>query len=262
MSGALNLHAEQDSVAQALAQQGYVHTPATQASALFGPQDPAAFVAFAASWNALELDSWMADRGAYRRRRHAVFRLRPDGSAERQPHQPHYQSLDYNRLNGGVARWFAPMADAEADSPLLRAVLAGSARVFAAVAPVADGWKVEVHQFRIEANPGVPGLPTPEGMHRDGVDWVLVLMIHRHNIAAGTTTIHDLQGTALGSFTLSQAWEAAWVDDHRCFHGVTPVLPLQPDRPGWRDVLVVTLRRWRADVDEHPDTHPAGVPGA
>lgn len=248
MSPVLQLTAVQSEVVRALAQHGYVHTPASAAQALFGACDAAAFQRFAVSWDTLELDGWMADRGAYRRRRHAVFLLRADGRAERQPHQPHYQSLDYNPLNGGVARWFAPVLDAQAESPLLREVLGSCAQVFGSVTPAPEGWIVEVHQFRIEAQPGVPGLPTPEGVHRDGVDWVLVLMIHRHAIAAGTTTIHDLDGAMLGSFTLTTAWEAAWVDDHRCFHGVTPVVPLYPDQAGWRDVLVVTLRRRTTSV--------------
>jgi hypothetical protein len=38
--------------------------------------------------------------------------------------------------------------------------------------------------------PDEPGQPTPEGVHRDGVDYVLVLMVRRTNIAQGTTTIH------------------------------------------------------------------------
>ena len=36
---------------------------------------------------------------------------RPDGIT-RKPNQPHYQSRDFNALNGGIARWFEPMLDA------------------------------------------------------------------------------------------------------------------------------------------------------
>jgi hypothetical protein len=80
-------------------------------------------------------------------------------------------------------------------------------------------------------------------VHRDGVDWVLVLMVERHNIASGTTTVHAPDGRELGAFTLTDPFDAALVDDHRVFHGVTPVEPLDPARPAWRDVLVVTLRQ-------------------
>ena len=55
--------------------------------------------------------------------------------------------------------------------------------------------------------------PTPEGLHRDGVDYVLVLLVDRQNIASGMTTIHALDGRALGHFTLTDPFDAALVDD-------------------------------------------------
>jgi hypothetical protein len=103
-------------------------------------------------------------------------------------------------------------------------------------------WHVEVHQFRIEARTGEFGRPTPEGVHRDGVDFVLVLLVNRTNIVSGVTSVHDLTGKELGEFTLTQPFDAALVDDARVMHGVTPVEPLNPAEPGYRDVLVVTFR--------------------
>ena len=50
-------------------------------------------------------------------------------------------------------------------------------------------------------------------------------------------------GASLGGFTLSQAFDAALVDDHRVYHGVTPVSAKDGDRASHRDVLVVTYRR-------------------
>ena len=104
-------------------------------------------------------------------------------------------------------------------------------------------WLVEVHQFRIEAQAGVPGLPTPEGMHRDGVDYVLVLLVRRCNIDSGTTLVGNPSGAFESSFTLVDAFDAALVDDHRVYHGVTAVEALDPSLTAYRDVLVVTLRR-------------------
>jgi len=95
----------------------------------------------------------------------------------------------------------------------------------------------------LEALPGVAGLPTPEGVHRDGVDYVLVLLIARHNIVSGTTTIHDGERRLLGEFTLTTPFDAALVHDARVYHGVTAVEPLDPTAAAYRDVLVVTLRR-------------------
>jgi hypothetical protein len=206
---------------------------------------PADWDAFAGSWNRLELDTHMADQGRYRRRRHAVFRV-DAVSIARAPHQPHYQAREYNALYGGIERWFAPVRDDIAAGASLATILAWCRDAAQALIPEARDWHVEVHQFRIEARPGEPGQPTPEGMHRDGVDFVLVLMIRRVNIASGTTTILDADGRALGSFTLTDPFDAALVDDRRVYHGVTAVEPLDASAPAYRDVLVVTFRRARA----------------
>lgn len=79
-------------------------------------------------------------------------------------------------------------------------------------------------------------------MHRDGVDYALVLLIDRTNIKSGTTTVHDLNGNLLGSFTLTAPWDAALVDDARVKHGVTAVEAIDPSRAACRDVLVVTFK--------------------
>lgn len=197
--------------------------------------------AFARSWDDLGLDTYMADGGRYRKRRHAVFRI-TDDETTRKPDQPHYQSRDYNALNGGIERWFAPVLPEVADGPAFRAILRFCHRLFDGLTPQ-PVWHVEAHQFRIEASPNQVGQPTPEGMHQDGVDWVLVLMVGRRNIASGMTSIHGLDRQLIGSFTLEQPMDAALVNDHRVFHGVTPVQPLDPGEPAYRDVLVVTFRQ-------------------
>jgi hypothetical protein len=200
--------------------------------------------AFAASWDALELDTYMADRGRYRRRRHAVYAAAPDGAIVREPHQPHFQSLEYNPLHGDIERWFEPIAPDIGNGPSMRTILEFCRSLFGALAPGTAAWRIELHQFRIEARQGEQGRPTPEGAHRDGVDYVLVLLIRRRNIAEGTTTIHALgDRSLLGSFTLADPFDAALVDDARVYHGVTPVEPLDPAEPAYRDVLVVTFRR-------------------
>ena len=241
-----------------LTREGYVFVQAgamRQALEPFGSLDD--WNGFAGSWNDLEIDDHMADGGRYRRRRHAVFAAGPDGAVTREPHQPHYQGLDYNPLNGGVARWFAPVTPAIGEGRSLQTILAFCRALFGQLErgsnlPNASNlsnplnpvlrWKIEVHQFRIEARPGAEGRPTPEGMHRDGVDYVLVLLVNRSNIASGTTAIHAADGRELGRFTLTQPFDAALVDDARVSHGVTPVRALDASAPACRDVLVVTFK--------------------
>jgi len=223
-----------------LATEGFVRFEADETTALIGAKD---WKTFADSWNDLGLDTFMADGGRYRRRRFAAFSALP-GAVERKPHQAHWQSRDYNPLNGDVQRWFEPVTDAIADHPVTQGVIKAGLELFHPLSPASEQpWHVELHQFRIEARAGEQGLPTPEGAHRDGVDWVIVMLVDRQNVDSGVTDIFAPDGTSLGSFTLVAPGDAVFLDDHRVLHGVTPIRPLDPALPAVRDVLVVTYRR-------------------
>jgi hypothetical protein len=232
-------------IADTVAREGFAFVRAPELASVLAATGLRDWEAFTASWDDLGVDRYMADGGRYRRRRFACFRAAGDDIV-RKPHQPHYQSRDYNPLNGGIERWFEPLTDRVAAHPALAATLVACQALFDRLTPAAlrpASWHVEVHQFRIEALAGQAGQPTPEGMHRDGVDWVLVLLVGRVNIASGETGIADLGRQPLGSFTLTEPLDAAVTDDNRVYHAVTPVRPLDPARPAHRDVLVVTFRR-------------------
>jgi hypothetical protein len=234
-----------DRLVVSLEEPGYRFIPASSMLALLGGRQALPdWGTFAASWDDLALDTYMADRGRYRRRRHAIYRS-VGGEVRRAPHRAHFQTTDYNPLNGGIERWYVPIPDEIAEGASLKAILASCQQVFAEARPTIKRWDVEVHQFRIEASTGQLGQPTPEGMHRDGVDYVLVLLIARHNVASGTTIIGAPDGLAHGSFTLTLPFDAMMLDDHRVFHGVTAIEPIDGTRMAKRDVLVVTFK---ADV--------------
>jgi hypothetical protein len=229
---------------RSVAEFGYEFVSGARMRATFEEVDPLSdWPAFAASWNDLVVDPYLAEGARFRKRRFAVYTADAGGRLERQPHQPHFQHREYNRLFGGVERWFEPIAPEIGSGATLRTMIGFCARFFGTLAPDVPQWHVEVHQFRIEARGDAPGEPTPEGIHRDGVDFVLVLLVNRDNIASGVTTVYDLAGSPLGTFTLTDPFDATLVDDNRVAHGVTPVAPLDPARPGCRDVLVVTFRR-------------------
>ena len=229
----------------ALREDGFAFIGAGVMRALLGDgtaHDTKAWNDFASSWRDLAEDSYLAQVGLRRRRRHAVFSADAGGGLHRSSHQPHYQSRDYNTLQGGIERWFEPIRTDVADSTPMRRLLGFAHALFGGLAPKVMRWHVEVHQFRIEALPERHGEPTPEGMHRDGVNFVMVVLIDRHNITSGTTSIHALEGGEIGSFTLTRPLDTAFVDDSRVYHGVTAVAPLDAAQPAWRDVLVVTFR--------------------
>jgi len=198
---------------------------------------------FCNSWNGMPIDTYMGDRGVYRRRRHATYHVSNDHRIQRLSHRPHYQTVNYNHLNGGVERHFDPIPDTIADGVVLNNLLRFASTVFAGIDP-ATSWFVEVHQFRIEAIEH-GGKPTPEGAHRDGVSFVMMVLIDRQNVTGGETTIYSRAGVPLADFTLQKRFDLALVDDEKVVHGVSPVFPRDANQKAYRDVLVITFRAVR-----------------
>ncbi len=227
-----------DALVPAMREHGYaVFAPDAMAALCDLPL--AGLDALAASWDELPPDRYLLDGGSYRRRRHACFVVDGD-RLERAPHRAHWQSKDYNALHGGLRRWFEPIEDAVAGSDAWSRLLRG---LTAQVSRLSDArpWYVEAHQFRIDTRDGI-GRPTPEGAHRDGVDFVAVLVVDRSGIRGGETRVFDADGPDGQRFTLQQPWSLLLLDDTRVIHESTPIQP-DGEGGGHRDTLVLT---WRA----------------
>ena len=204
--------------------------------------------ALEASWDTLAPDLYLKDGGGYRRRRHACFTAdatvdaaaAAGASLFQAPHRAHWQSTDYNALHGGMHRWFEPITPDVTAQPAWSALLLGLGRLFARLKPV-DGWFVEAHQFRIDTTDGI-GRPTPEGAHRDGVDFVAVFLVARAGIKGGETRVFDAAGPDGQRFTLVEPWSLLLLDDARVIHESTPIQPLPGAHDAHRDTLVLTYR--------------------
>jgi hypothetical protein len=199
---------------------------------------PADLDALGAAWAQLPLDGYLRDGGRYRRRRHSCF-VASQGGVERVAHRAHWQPVEYNALHGGMHRWFEPMPDEAVASDAFQRVLRALAAACTALRPETSRWFVEAHQFRIDTTGGI-GRPTPEGAHRDGVDFVAVVLVSRVGVKGGETRVFEADGPRGERFTLTAPWTMLLLDDARVLHETTPIQPTAPD--GHRDTLVVTLR--------------------
>jgi hypothetical protein len=203
-------------------------------------------------WDDLALDQYLKDGGRYRQRRHSSLEV-TSNAVTLCPHRAHWQPLEYNALHGGMLRWFDPIRPAMLDTPAWQALLKGLGQVCTALRPEVQRWFVEAHPFRIDTTGGI-GRPTPEGAHRDGVDFVVVILVGRHGIKGAETRVfaagegdglhQDLPGQR---FTLHEPWSMLLLDDARVIHESTPIQPLQEH--GHRDTLVLT---WRAGGFQGP----------
>ena len=193
----------------------------------------------AATWNDLPRDAYLKDGGKYRSRRHSSFlQTMATGELTQVAHRAHWQPVDYNALHGGIERMFEPIAPSVCGDAAWRSLLSGLGATFA-VLNAESQWFIEAHQFRIDTAEGI-GRPTPEGAHRDGVDFVAVILVNRQGVKGGETRVFDAHGTSGVRFTLTEPWSVLMLDDARVIHETTPI---QPDGPGGvRDTLVLTYR--------------------
>jgi hypothetical protein len=189
-------------------------------------------------WNSLPRDQYLRDGGRYRSRRHACFVQDVGGTLTLAPHRAHWQPTSYNALHGGLERWFEPIAPEVVKAPVCTQLVASIGSLFAQVHPV-ERWFIEAHQFRIDTAGGI-GRPTPEGAHRDGVDFVALMLVRRRNVRGGETRVFDANGPSGVRFTMEEPWSLLLLDDARVIHETTPI---QPDGEGGvRDTLVLTYR--------------------
>jgi hypothetical protein len=227
-----------EAAAMRLREPGYAVVSREGIAALCGTTGDA-LASLAPSWKTLEPDAYLRDGGRYRHRRHACFVVEP-GRIAQAAHRAHWQSVDYNALHGGMHRWFEPVLPGVVGATGFQALLGGLGALFSQIRHE-PSWYVEAHQFRIDTADGL-GRPTPEGAHRDGVDFVAVLLVARHGIKGGETRVFEADGPRGERFTLEEPWSALLLDDTRVIHESTPIQPVDPDRPGHRDTLVLTYR--------------------
>ena len=221
-----------------LRERGYAVLSPTDVSALCGIE-AGALDALKPSWEDLQPDRYLKDGGKYRARRHGSFvqTIAPP-SLVQVPHRAHWQPLDYNALHGGIERWFAPIEPAVCAATAWQTLLTQVGEVCATVSPQGK-WFIEAHQFRIDTAEGI-GRPTPEGAHRDGVDFVAVILVNRRGVKGGESRVFDAHGPNGVRFTLTEPWSLLLLDDARVIHETTPI---QPDgEKGVRDTLVLTYR--------------------
>ena len=126
------------------------------------------------------------------RRRHAERRAAPGA---------HWQPVDYNALHGGIERWFEPVTpEVSTDTTWRTFILRVGELCASTLSAPPDRWYIEAHQFRIDTAEGI-GRPTPEGAHRDGVDFVAVVLVNRRGVKGGESRVFDAHGPSGVRFT-------------------------------------------------------------
>lgn len=194
---------------------------------------------FVSTWNNLPTDQYMNDGGTYRQRRFSRFHLDiVNGTLRQKEHAPYSQPKHLNSLNGGTLRHFEPILDSTASMNILKNLLTDIGKLLSEVDKI-DEWDINVYQNRTLANENIDGKPVPEGMHRDGVRYSVLLGIGRNNVDGAESTVFDDNQKPIFTHTLLEGDLLIFCDEI-CYHDTTAVALREPEiKTGTRDVLVI-----------------------
>ena len=98
---------------------------------------------------------------------------------------------------------------------------------------------VGVHEIRYVARPGLPGISSPNRLHKDGEPFTFVHLIERYGITGGDSLVTDNDKRPLVRLTLTDRLDTVTVSDKDVYHQVKPIEVAPGESEGYRDVLLI-----------------------
>lgn len=151
------------------------------------------------------------------------------------PHGYLFQSKNYNPLLGDIKRDFAELDDALIKLDVFKKLVLA----FSDSCKLHPEAEIGVHQIRTTCSTNSYGNPAPEGIHRDGANFVGIFAVDRHNIEGGETHLYAAKKQKPVFSKILNPGELVLVNDHEFFHFTSPIKPTS-DGQGTRDVFVLT----------------------
>lgn len=190
------------------------------------------------SYENCPLDEYMGNQTRYKRFSQYRLSSNADGwQFARLPHRDYTAFKQFNPIGGGFRRSYLPI---EVDfTGFIEVGMAGLSM------DTSEDWQINVHQNRSRATPEKPGLLTPEGVHQDGHEFVMIAVLRRHSVAGGETRLWRSKDAPEPFWRgILRPGKAVLLDDRAVWHDVTDLSP-ENGQPGFRDILIVAFSRWR-----------------
>ena len=98
--------------------------------------------------------------------------------------------------------------------------------------------KIYVHQIRVRANNQNIN-PVPEGIHKDGFNFIFIACVNRFNIDGPYNEILDLNKNIVNKKILNEN-RGIFLNDNKYYHNVTKFKKVNKYLKGYRDIFVLT----------------------
>ena len=198
---------------------------------------------FSNTWNNLKQDTYMADKGTYRYRRYSKYSYdNKTKELKLLAHSAYVQPSYINTLNGDINRIYEPLENSMTETLFFKKYLEWLGYIFSKVSNN-NKWIINLHPYRIIANES-SGKPTPEGLHRDGVDFVTSLLVNRKNIKGGISTVTNNDEDFIANFEMKETCDLCLFNDPFVKHGVSEIQILNKQKEAYRDVFVVAFEKY------------------
>lgn len=192
------------------------------------------------SYDNCPVDEYMGHGTRYKR--FSQYRLRPVPQADKGwtfellPHRDYTAFKKFNPVGGGMRRTYGSI---EVDfTPLIEfgADALGLDR--------SEDWQINVHQNRSRADADRPAPLTPEGIHHDGHEFVMIAVLRKVNVAGAETRLWKPNADEPFWRGILDERQAVLLDDRAIAHDVTEVLSAN-GHPAHRDIFITAFSRWK-----------------
>jgi hypothetical protein len=147
------------------------------------------------------------------------------------------QDKEYNSFQGDIERKFENLEDSTIHSEGMKELI----YLFRDVNRLPQGTTIDIHQMRIITAKEHTQV-SPEGVHRDGYDFISMIGISRHNVTGGNLLVYaDKDGDHFLSMPLA-AGEVITLDDNKLWHNASAIKAIDQQKMGHMDAFILTAK--------------------
>ena len=191
------------------------------------------------SYETLPLDQYSESANRYRR--HSRYVLLPWlNLLEPRPISQYTQDRELNPTDGGVIRTFERLSkEMEVNAFLREMILFDFSNTTFTEDIRSTPVDVGVHMIRSVARSGLPGVSSPNMLHKDGEPFTFIHLMRRRGLVGGESLVADNDKRLLVRITLADCLDTVVVSDNDVFHHVEPIEVAPGEPEGHRDVLLI-----------------------
>lgn len=213
-----------------------------------------AFARMIFSWENMSKDQYYGNKGkATRYRRYSDFIYNPkNGKLSSTEHRPYFQSGSMNKYVGGIERHFEDIGQDLMTNPLIESLVQVDFEVYKSLLPKElweKEWQCQIHQIRIEVEPGQEVEITPEGIHSDGYPFSAVHFGGKENITGANSCIYTKQQEQIIEIRFEEFLDTLYFKDRELMHYVTPASTSDNSKKGYRQIIAISFSMPGTDYD-------------